>query len=257
MRALEIGFLAAGAFSIIYFVAIIAYAGIRTAFAPFWLLVGIAGVAVGLALHFWIGKGQSLPGKVLILVWAALGAAILVFGAIEGRILSDATKKPTPEVDYVIVLGAQVRGTQIARTLRYRLEAALIYLEENPQAKVIVSGGQGSGEDISEAEAMQAYLMEHGISQERILLEDKSVNTAENIRFSKEILEADWKGENRPPTVAIATSSFHIYRALRIAKKQGLEQVSGIPAQDDPVLAFSYYMREGFAVMKDFLVGNL
>ena len=105
---------------------------------------------------------------------------------------------------------------------------ALDYLEENPSAKVVVSGGQGSGEDISEAAAMKGYLVEHGLEEERILLEDRSVNTAENIRFSMELIEADWSGREAEPSLVIATNSFHVFRALRIAKKQGVTQVSGL-----------------------------
>ena len=69
-------------------------------------------------------------------------------------------------------------------TLARRLDAALAYLEENPKAYVVVSGGQGAGEDISEAEAMRRYLAARGIEESRILMEDKSMSTLENFLFS-------------------------------------------------------------------------
>ena len=167
----------------------------------------------------------------------------------------DYIEDPERDADYVIVLGAQVRGTRITKSLRYRLDIALEYLEENPSAKVIVSGGQGSGEDISEAAAMKGYLIERGLEAERILLEDRSVNTAENIRFSKELIEAD--GGSEEASVVIATNSFHVFRALRIAAKQGLTQVSGLSARNDQILMASYYVRECLAIIKDFLWGNI
>lgn len=256
MRALQILFFAAGFISMAYFAVMISYAGLRTAFAPFWLAAGICGISVSLVLRGLILKGTAVPAPVLTGIWAVILVTVFVFAGVEGMILHAAAQGAEPGADYVIVLGAQVRGTRITKSLRYRLEAAFLYLEENPDTKVIVSGGQGSGEDLSEAEAMKGYLLERGISEERILTEDRSVNTAENIRFSKELLDADRK-DVREPKVVLATSSFHVYRGLRIARKQGLEHVSGLPAKNDAILVFSYYIRECLAVIKDFLVGNL
>jgi uncharacterized SAM-binding protein YcdF (DUF218 family) len=124
-------------------------------------------------------------------------------------------------------------------------------LEENKNSIAIVSGGQGSGEDISEAEAMSKYLLSKGISKNRIIKEDQSTNTNQNILFSNKFMP-----EGNRKTV-IVTSRFHVYRAIQIAKKQGLEDVQGLGAPTDKILALSYYVREFIAVMKDRLVGNI
>ncbi len=249
--------LAAGAVSILYYLVTTAYAGTRTAFAHFWLAVGILGLGGGGLLWYLLRRGVTWPVWAEWISYGILAAGLLVFFSIEALIIHTSLQEPAPGADYVIVLGAQVRGTRITKSLRYRLEVALDYLEENPSAKVVVSGGQGSGEDISEAAAMKGYLMEHGLREDRILLEDRSVNTAENIRFSMELIQADWNGREAEPSLVIATNSFHVFRALRIAKKQGVTQVSGLSAKNDQILMASYYVRECLAIIKDFLWGNI
>ena len=247
--------LIAGAVSLLYYVVTTAYAGTRTAFANFWLAVGVLGLGGGLLLRSLLRRGVTWPAWAEWISYGILAVGLLVFFSIEVLIIHTSLQKPEPDADYVIVLGAQVRGTRITKSLRYRLDIALEYLEENPSAKVIVSGGQGSGEDISEAAAMKGYLIERGLEAERILLEDRSVNTAENIRFSKELIEAD--GGSEEASVVVATNSFHVFRALRIAAKQGLTQVSGLSARNDQILMASYYVRECLAIIKDFLWGNI
>lgn len=250
--------LAVGSISLLYYVGMVAYAGIRTAFSGFWLAVGVFGIAGGLGLGVLLRRGVQLPGWLETGIWGILILGIVLFLLVEGMILSAAMRQPEPGADYVIVLGAQVRGTRVTRTLRYRLNAAAEYLRRNPETQVIVSGGQGTGEDISEAAAMAAYLLEQGIAAERIIQEDRSTNTEQNIRFSRALMEGqpDRNGDGKS-RVAIATSGFHVFRALRIARKQGLEGVIGIPADNDRILAVSYYVRECLAVVKDFLVGNI
>ena len=87
--------------------------------------------------------------------------------------------------EYAIILGAKVNGEVPSLSLRYRLDAALRYADEYPHVKFILSGGQGPGEHITEAEAMKRFLLDHGIKEERLLLEQQSTSTYENILFSK------------------------------------------------------------------------
>jgi uncharacterized SAM-binding protein YcdF (DUF218 family) len=114
----------------------------------------------------------------------------------------------------------------------------------------IVSGGKGSKEAITEAEAMHLYLMTKGIQPTRIIQEDKSTNTKENIHFSKAFLKDN-------ATVAIVTNGFHIFRATSIAKKQGITLVQGLAAPTDLLLSINYYVREAVGVLKDKVFGNL
>ena len=178
-----------------------------------------------------------------------IGASIFIL--VEGLIIYHGNRRADPNMDYLIVLGAQVRGTRITNSLQKRLKAAETYLKENPDTLVIVSGGQGSGEDISEALAMKNYLISNGIAKERIIMEDKSTSTVENIRYSKKLLDRDDRD------VAIVTNGFHVLRSVSIAKKQGLINVQGLSAPSDPILLISYYVRETLAIIKDFLMGNM
>ena len=90
-------------------------------------------------------------------------------------------------LDYIIVLGAHVDGTRLSMALLERTRRALQYLENNPDTKAVLSGGQGRGEAVSEAKAMYDYLTGHGISRERLILEERSTNTKENLDFSLEM----------------------------------------------------------------------
>lgn len=89
-----------------------------------------------------------------------------------------------PNLEYIIVLGAHVEGTRLTKALLERTRRALQYMEENPETKAVLSGGKGDGESITEAQAMCNYLVEHGIDRERLILEEKSTNTTENLKFS-------------------------------------------------------------------------
>ena len=133
---------------------------------------------------------------------ALLALGILLFLAAEGCILSGMAAGGNAPCDYVIVLGAQVRGTQVSRALKQRLDRAAEYLEEHPDTVVIVSGGQGSGEDITEAQAMEEYLIGAGIAPERIWKEEASVNTVQNIRFSRALIEEE------APVIGIVSNDF-------------------------------------------------
>ena len=144
---------------------------------------------------------------------------------------------------YLIVLGAQIRGERITDSLKRRLDAALLYHQVCPSVKIIVSGGQGKGEDVSEAYAMAQYLREHEVKDEQIMLEDQSRTTRENLRFSKAYLE-----ELKTP-VGIVTNNFHLFRALLIGRSEGYENLTGIAAGCNRILFLNYMVREFFAVV--------
>ncbi|MBO5055851.1 MAG: YdcF family protein [Lachnospiraceae bacterium] len=154
-------------------------------------------------------------------------------------------------LDYIVVLGAQMKASGPSKALQYRLDEAVRYLEENPDTLVIVSGGQGLDEHISEAQGMYDYLAQKGIASGRIIKEDKSRNTFQNLTFSAEFLD---KEKN---SVGIVTNNFHVFRAVGIAKKAGYKAVCGIAARGEPFLQYNNMMREFFGVVKDFLVGNM
>lgn len=154
-----------------------------------------------------------------------------------------ATLKKPKENATVIVLGCRVYGERPSLMLTERLKAAYDYLIDNTDSMCIVSGGQGSDEDISEAECMYRYLTDKGISKERLYKEERSTSTKENLIYSKEILER----YQLNPNIAIVTNEFHEYRAGKIAKKLGLEY-SAVPSRTAWWLLPTYYVRELYAI---------
>ncbi len=251
MNLLAVLFLLVGLFSLGYTVAIVSYSGMNTAFLWFWVTACLGCFILFVLLRLMITYKIELGKHVKFGLTFITLFGIAFFMLVEGIIIYNGRKQPGPGADYVIVLGAQVRGTALSRALRNRLDTAYEYLADNESSRIIVSGGQGDGEDISEAEAMYRYLITKGIKAERILKEDQSVNTYENILFSKALMA---EGNHN---VVIVTSRFHIFRALGISKKLGLGGAEGLGAPADDILVLNYYVREFFAVMKDKLAGNI
>jgi len=121
--------------------------------------------------------------------------------------------------DVVIILGAGVRGEEVSLMLAKRLDKAVEYYAKNPDVIIIVSGGQGSQEDISEALAMERYLIKQGIPAAQIIKEEHSTSTFENFSFSKGILEREFPNGY---SAVFITNEFHVYRAERIAQYAGI-----------------------------------
>ena len=153
-------------------------------------------------------------------------------------------------LEYIIVLGAHVQGTRLTLALLERTRRALHYLEENPETKAVLSGGQGEGEDISEAQAMCNYLVEHGIDRERLILEGRSTSTTENLKFSLEIIGLDH-------SVGVVTNNFHVFRGTAIGKKCGCKEIYPIPSRYRSWRLLIYIPREILAIIKDKIMGNL
>ena len=153
-------------------------------------------------------------------------------------------------LEYIIVLGAHVQGARLTLALLERTRRALQYLEENPETKAVLSGGQGEGEDISEAQAMCNYLVEHGIDRERLILEGRSTSTTENLKFSLEIIGLDH-------SVGVVTNNFHVFRGPAIGKKCGCKEIYPIPSRYRSWRLLIYIPREILAIIKDKIMGNL
>ena len=119
--------------------------------------------------------------------------------------------------DCIVVLGAKAHGLEPGRVLRARLEQAQKAYEQGLGGKILVCGGKGTDETVSEAEAMAAYLKAQGVPDEDILLEKDSRNTRENLRFAKRIMEA-----NGYQTCVVVTSDYHMARARLLAAQEGL-----------------------------------
>ncbi|MEI5889379.1 YdcF family protein [Bacillus cereus] len=156
----------------------------------------------------------------------------------------------TDDAEYIIVLGSKVNGTKPSYSLQYRIDKAAEYLKSHEKTIAIVSGGQGKGEDISEALAMKQGLMKQNIAEERIIMEDKSTSTDENITFSKPLIPANMKKG------MIVTNDFHMFRAKKIAAKQGL-QLEGLPAKTPKPIIISSNVREYLAITQYWFMNRI
>lgn len=154
--------------------------------------------------------------------------------------------------DAVIVLGAGIRGDKVSYALKYRLDKAVEYHKKNPRAIIVVSGGQGPQESVTEAYAMEKYLVSKGLDEKSIIKEQKSTSTNENMRFSKVILD---KMFDKEYTVVVITNNFHIYRAVNIAHREGVEFVNHLGCRTTLYDSIPSYLRETLAVLKLWVIG--
>ena len=175
---------------------------------------------------------------------------MITFVVIEGLIILNGNIKDTNDVDYMIILGARLYGEVPSPALYERLKVAGEYLHNTTDLKVIVSGGQGPDEYISEAEAMKRYLINNGINKNRVIIEDKSTSTFENISNSLNIIKEIDDLEN--PRVLLVTNKFHIFRSKLLANRLGAKAY-GLPAEVPATIVVPQYIREYFAVIKSFI----
>ena len=158
------------------------------------------------------------------------------------------------DCDYVVVLGAGVNGTRPSLSLQERIDAAYDYLVAYPDPVCIVSGGQGNGENITEAQCMYNELTAMGIETDRIWLEQRATNTRDNIRFSLDIIEEETG--TRPDRIGLVSSEYHLYRAGLFARSENVI-ANGIPAKTSWVtLRINYFLREIVAVWYYTLLGG-
>lgn len=240
-----------GVLCIGYFILYITAVDMTNKFTWFWLLMGAGLLGADGLLAVLHHHGYEVPGKLQVCILSVCGIGLLGFLVIEGIIVGYGRSKPDPGADYAVVLGARVIGKKPSYNLEKRLEKAYNYLQESPDTKAVLSGGKGPGEDISEAQAMYEYLTGQGISGDRLILEDRSVNTDQNLGYSI----AKMTGSKEK--VVIISNRFHLYRALGIARKKGLSHVQGLGSEVKWYTAPNMYVREAFAVMKYTICGRI
>lgn len=241
----QIGFLLCGSLCLLYYTALCcALRKWNSTFSRFWLACGIFFLLCRCILA---AKAEILKPYRMPLIMFAAGAAVL-FILTEMLIIRGMSAGRSGEYAYLIVLGAQVDGRRITDSMRRRLDRAAGYLEEHPDTRVIVSGGKGNGEEISEADAMKEYLVQKGIEGKRILKEGRSRTTKENLRFSQAYIE------DLDQPIGIISNHFHLYRAVCYAKKAGYGQPCPLAADCHPLLLPNYMVRECLAVWKMWLV---
>ena len=183
----------------------------------------------GIAVLVFLFPRLHRVGRIVLGVLVCAG--VIVFAVFEIPVVRDARTDTDAHPDAIIVLGAGVNGSTPSLSMCNRLDAALAYLGANPDALAVVSGGQGEGEDITEAKAMADYLTAHGIDSAR--------------------------GYDPANGVGIVTSEYHLYRAKRMVRALGAEPV-GIAAETTlPTMRVNYFIREAFAAAYMQLAGTL
>lgn len=188
---------------------------------------------------------KSKLGKIAFYTVNTCLVAFLCYGlVVTGAMAVVCAKQPSKNAT-AIVLGAQVTEKGPSMMLEGRIKSAVKYLQDNPGAKAVLTGGQGSNEPMSEAQAMYDYIVGAGISPDRLYLEDKAVNTGENIAFSEKIIQENGLNEDK----AIITDGFHQLRAYIITNQQGLSgSVGSVNADTFPLFVPTFAVREWFAL---------
>ncbi len=234
-----------GIWSAVYFVICLIYAGITLSFVWIWPMIAIF-CLVRIRMLVSGDRKVSRARKIIRIAYRIVFVIGLVFFLfIESRIVDAMTATPPADLDYVVVLGAGLRGTTPTNPLKVRIIRAAEYMEDNAGTFLIASGGQGSDEVISEAQCIHDQLVDiYGIEDDRIILEEQSRDTEENLRNSLDII-----GDPNA-SVGIVSNGFHEYRALMIAEHTGYNNVYSVPATTLLPVGIHYIVREFFGVVE-------
>lgn len=198
-------------------------------------------------------KGRRSPWKKILLSLVLVG--LLCFGALFGAVMWGSCDHISGEPGIMIVLGCQVKPWGPSILLQDRLNEALGYLEEHPDMIVVVSGGQGEDEPVSEAQAMRDYLVERGVDENRILMEDQSSNTVQNLRYSGQLLRE--RGYDTAQEILVVSNGFHLTRVRMLFGRVwgDTDRLSTLAAPSSHTLSrLKMYVREPLALVKSFVV---
>jgi uncharacterized SAM-binding protein YcdF (DUF218 family) len=241
-------FICVGIYSIGYCLSIMAYG---VTFSKFFAALGVLFTLIGIGTLLFQEKYlEYIPSSVITVFKIGVMLFICSFIIIEGLIVYHGGRRDTEKVDYLVILGAGLWGDRPSLALIQRLDEGLSFIKVNPGTKIIVSGGMGSGETITEAEAMKRYLVEKGVDERLIIKEDRSTSTKENMKYTRELLNKLDGRENIK--IQVVTNNFHMFRSKLLAKDNGF-QAYGQPAPLHPLLIPAYYIREYIAVIKSFV----
>ena len=236
--------------SLFYFIIVVTNSRFINAYILYPIFTALLMCYAVYELHFRKSILSLLPKILNYSIKGIIIISVIVFIIIEGLIIHEVNNKYNKRSDFLIVLGARLYGDKPAPLLRYRLDAAVEYHQKFPDVPIIVSGGQGHGENITEAKAMKDYLINKGIDEPLIIEENKSTNTNENIIYSKKIIETSTTEDYE---VVIITNGFHCYRSKLLANKHGLEAHT-YAARENLDTAPHYYLREFFGCLKDMIL---
>jgi uncharacterized SAM-binding protein YcdF (DUF218 family)/surface antigen len=242
-----VSLMALGVWAIIYAI------GVRFYNVTFWkylLLLGLLSCGVGLFKLLFKKEIKSKKVRRIIASFHIIIILMIVsFFTVQIILKIHASKKDTTNPDYVVILGAGLWGDTPSQILSYRLNASMELIKALPEdIKIIVSGGQGPGETITEAEAMKRYLVSEGIDTDRIIKEERSTNTLENLQYTKNLIRNfDSKDDL---DITLVTSTFHMFRSKTLAKRVGFDEIYCWNAPVHPFIEPMYYFREYLALVK-------
>lgn len=188
--------------------------------------------------------------SILLVIAILLAISVSVYSWLGSEIRSGLEPVADGSNEYLIILGAKVKpGGILSLSLKNRMDTAIPYLQQHPKVKVIVSGGQGADEEQTEASAMYDYLVRSGIDDSRIIIEDRSKSTYQNLSFSKELLPGDVH------ELTIVSNDFHLRRATYLANTLGFE-VDVIAAPTPKSVKLKSEIRERLALLKTYVMGS-
>lgn len=237
-------FIIFGIINILYFLVCTITYKMYINFTGFFVALGAICILIGIVYK----KRKFKKSHYVFRTMVCLILCVFVFT--EGILIYNGKTEYKGKLDYIVVLGAGLRGRTMLSTQYQRAQRAMEYVKDNPDIKIVVSGGKGSGESITEAEAMKEYFLNKGVKNENIIVEDKSKNTFQNLKNTKSILDKISNGKSIK--VGVVTSNFHMTRAKFLGKRVGLK-LYGIPAPIKTLLIPQCYVREFFAVYKSLI----
>lgn len=232
-----------------YFVFLEIKLGCKATFNYVWLLAAVVFFSMYLVARFAYSSISKIPKPLKYCIEVIVLIGLLLFIIVEAIIIFSHNNNESKDVDYIIVLGAKTYDNRPSLILQYRIEKAYEYYTMHPDAMIVASGGQGSDEIMPEALMIKNTLISMGVDESKIIVEDKSLNTDQNLKYTKDIIGTDC-------SVAVVSNDFHVFRACKIANKVGFKEVNGVKAKSVWYLIPTNYVREFVGIIKDFVFGN-
>ncbi|MDD5833153.1 MAG: YdcF family protein [Clostridiales bacterium] len=269
-KVLSLFFFICAGLCIAYFTVIIGYGGINTSFCLIWPFFAAVFTAMGIMLRRSLRRRYEMPKLLPAFIYTSFGLFLGLFVLIMNLVMASSAASEDTGTDYCIVLGARVYSDGVSKTLVYRLDKAYEVFYQDPEATLVLAGGQDKGDAVPEAFAMYNYLSMKGVPQSKMLMEARATSTSDIVMGAVRIIRKDTELRRIPkgpgdsvwssdyePSVGIITSDYHMFRARTMAVAGGLKDVRSIPARSDSILYIHNCVRESAAIIKDLFMGNL
>ena len=243
---------------ILYFGVIVFYSGIATELCGVWIVLAVLFALMGFFIRYEKKHRGSMPSRRHIFVYTSFALAMVLTTVLLGSVLTAARGSDRNGCDYVIIPGSVVYSDGMSLTLKNRLDRALFYSAENPETYYVLSGGKTKQDSVGEALSMYSYLSARGVPENKMVIETKSLDLPEKIRFSLDLVSEDMIKRMIPPpiVVGILTSDYNVLRAMNVASSASDMVLYGISAPSDPVLFVHNCICECIYIFGDFFRGE-